>query len=84
MLTCKVIFSLDAVALLERGGRENIRLDDASTERSESERSETEPDGICLAGLLMRRLMSKCPLASRSDDIPDDLCEPGAVKDREG
>ena len=84
VFTCNDIFSRETVALLDKGGRENILLVDVSAERSESEGRETEPEGVCLAGLLMRRLMSRWPLASRSEDMPDVLCGPEAVKDRAG
>ena len=87
-LTFSESFSRDAVALLESGGRdtdgspiwyegERTRLVEGSPERSESDGREMDPEGacFCFAGLLMRRLRSRWPLASRSDEKPEDLCE---------
>ena len=57
-----------------------IWLEEGSpTERSESDMRETED--ACLAGLIIRRLRSKCPLAS--EDRAEVLCEVTAEKDRD-
>ena len=80
VLTCGESFSRDAVALLDSGGREGSpgRCEKERTrpspDRSESDGWEMEPDGVCFcfAGLLMRRLRSRWPLAS--EEKPDDLC----------
>ena len=67
------------MAAKRRGGMQNILLVDVS--RSASEGRETERKCVCITGLLF---VSRWSLASRSDDISDDLCEPDAVKEREG
>ena len=79
VLTCNDSFSREALALLDSGGRDmapslgrregKMREEEASAERSESEGRDTDPEGVCLAGLLMRRLMSRWPLAN-GDKVP--------------
>lgn len=77
-MTCSDSFSRDGLALFGGGGRTSgslgrrpavgKRLDNADAERSESDGSETieDAEALCFAGLLISRLKSRCPLASRS------------------
>lgn len=94
VLTCSDSFSRDGLALFSAGGRTSgslgrrpavgKRLDNADAERSESDGSETieDAEALCFAGLLISRLKSRCPLASRSLKA-DDFKGLVAEKERE-
>ena len=64
------------------GRTKNILLVDVSAARSALEGRETEPEDVRIMDSLL--FVSRWSLALRLNGISNDLCEPDAVKEREG